>query len=55
MNYQDFIKKTNYNANINSNTNIINENKKLKEELNIYKKENENLKNEINKLKNDNN
>ena len=62
MNYQDFIKKTNYNANINSNTNsnntnnnIINENKKLQEELNIYKKENENLKNEINKLKNDNN
>ena len=52
MNYQDFIKKTNYNANINSNTNsnstnnnIINENKKLKDELNIYKKENENLKN----------
>ena len=62
MNYQDFIKKTNYNANINSNTNsnntntnIINENKKLKDELNIYKKENEKLKNEINKLKNDNN
>ena len=62
MNYQDFIKKTNYNANINSNTNsnstntnIINENKKLKEELNIYKIENEKLKNEINKLKNDNN
>ena len=60
MNYQDFIEKTNYNTNINSNTNsnntnIINENKKLKEELNIYKKENENLKNEINKLRNDNN
>ena len=62
MNYQDFIKKTNYNANINSNTNsnnantnIINENKKLKEELNIYKKENENLQNKINKLQNDNN
>ena len=62
MNYQDFIKKTNYNANINSNTNsnnnytnLINENKKLKEELNKYKKEIENLKNEINKLKNDNN
>ena len=36
------------------NTNIINENKKLKEELNIYKIENEKLKNEINKLKNDN-
>ena len=62
MNYQDFIKKTNYNAYINSNTNsnstntnIINENKKLKEELNIYKKENENLQNKINKLQNDNN
>ena len=39
----------------NTNTNIINENKKLKEELNIYKKENENLKNKINKLQNDNN
>ena len=39
----------------NTNNNIINENKKLKEELNIYKKENENLQNEINKLKNDNN
>ena len=62
MNYQDFINKTNYNAKINSNTdsnntnnNIINENKKLKEELNIYKIENEKLKDEINKLKNDNN
>ena len=52
MNYQDFFVNTNSN---NTNTNIINENKKLKEELNIYKKENENLKNEINKLKNDNN
>ena len=39
----------------NTNNNIINENKKLKEELNIYKIENEKLKNEINKLKNDNN
>ena len=39
----------------NTNTNIINENKKLKEELNIYKKENENLQNKINKLQNDNN
>ena len=39
----------------NTNTNIINENKKLNKELNIYKKENENLKNEINKLQNDNN
>ena len=48
MNYKDFIKN-------NSNTNLINENKKLKEELNIYKKENENLKNKINKLQNDNN
>ena len=39
----------------NTNNNIINENKKLKDELNIYKKENENLQNKINKLKNDNN
>ena len=39
----------------NTNNNIINENKKLNEELNIYKIENEKLKNEINKLKNDNN
>ena len=46
----------NSNSTTNSiNTNIINENKKLKEELNIYKKENENLQNKINKLKNDNN
>ena len=52
MNYQDFLVNTNSN---NTNTNIINENKKLKEELNIYKNENEKLKNEINKLKNDNN
>ena len=52
MNYQDFLVNTNSN---NTNTNIINENKKLKEELNIYKKENENLKNKINKLQNDNN
>ena len=52
MNYQDFLVNTNSN---NINTNLINENKKLKEELNIYKKENENLKNEINLLKNDNN
>ena len=44
------------NTNSNStNTNIINENKKLNEELNIYKKENENLQNKINKLQNDNN
>ena len=52
MNYQDFLVNTNSN---NTNTNIINENKKLKEELNIYKKENENLQNKINKLQNDNN
>ena len=39
----------------NTNINIINENAKLKEELNIYKIENVKLKNEINKLKNDNN
>ena len=52
MNYQDFLVNTNSNS---TNNNIINENKKLKDELNIYKKENENLKNEINKLKNDNN
>ena len=45
MNYQDFLVNTNYN---NTNANIINENKKLKEELNIYEKENEKLKNEIN-------
>ena len=32
----------------------MNENKKLKEELNIYKNENEKLKDKINKLKNDN-
>jgi predicted RNase H-like nuclease (RuvC/YqgF family) len=52
LNYQDFLVNTNSNS---TNNNIINENKKLKDELNIYKKENENLKNEINKLKNDNN
>ena len=52
MNYQDFLVNTNSN---NHNNNIINENKKLKEKLNIYKKENVNLKDEINKLKNDNN
>ena len=39
----------------NTNNNIINENKKLNEKINIYKIENEKLKNEINKLKNDNN
>ena len=39
----------------NTNANIINENKKLKEELNVYIKENEKLKIEINILKNDNN
>ena len=42
----------NNNANYNSN-NIINENKKLKDELKIYKIENEKLKNEINKLNNE--
>ena len=52
MNYQDFIVNTSSNI---TNTNIINENKKLKDELNIYKKENENLQNKINKLQNDNN
>ena len=36
------------------NNNLIEENKKLKEELNNYKKENEELKNKINKLKKDN-
>lgn len=36
-------------------TNLINENKKLQDELNKYKKENEQLKNKITKLTDDNN
>ena len=49
MNYQDFLYN---NSNINSNAN--NENQKLKDELNRYRKENEELKNKIILLKNEN-
>ena len=49
MNYQDFLSN---NSNINSNAN--NENQKLKDELNRYRKENEELKNKIILLKNEN-
>ena len=48
MNYQDFLSN---NSNINFNVN--NENKKLIDELNKYKKENEELKNQINLLNNE--
>ena len=49
MNYQDFISN---NSNINSNVN--DENKKLINELNRYKKENEEMKNKINILSDEN-
>ena len=50
FNYRDFLKKD-----INSNSNdLINENNKLRTELNTYKNENINLKNKINQLKIDN-
>ena len=48
MNYQDFLSN---NSNINSNVN--NENQKLRDELIKYKKENEELKNQINLLNNE--
>ena len=48
MNYQDFLSN---NSNINSNIN--NDNQKLKDELNRCKKENEELKNQINLLNNE--
>ena len=48
MNYQDFLSN---NSNINFNVN--NENQKLRDELNKYKKENEELKNQINLLNNE--
>ena len=48
MKYQDFLS---YNSNINSNVN--NENQKLRDELIKYKKENEELKNQINLLNNE--
>ena len=43
----------NINGNLNKNSDLIDDNMKLKEELNIYKKENEELKNKISKLNND--
>ena len=51
MDYKDFLKNDNIN---NADNNLLNENKKLKDELNSYKNENEQLKDKINKLKNDN-
>ena len=49
MNYQDFL-SNNSNINSNINFNVNNENKKLKDELNKYKKELDELKNKINIL-----
>jgi len=43
----------NINGNLNKNSDLIDDNMKLKEELNVYKKENEELKNKISKLNND--
>ena len=43
----------NINRNLNKNSDLIDDNMKLKEELNAYKKENEELKNKISKLNND--
>ena len=43
----------NINGNLNKNSDLIDDNMKLKEELNVYKKENEELKNKISKWNND--
>ena len=48
MNYKDFLSN-----NFSINSNINNENQKLRDELNRYKKENEELKNQINLLNNE--
>ena len=48
MDYKDFLK------NEHLDNNSVNENKKLKDELNTYKNENKELKDKIKKLKNDN-
>ena len=55
VDYQYFL-TNNINVNVNANNiNLINENKRLRSELNNYKLENEQLKHKINKLMEDNN
>ena len=49
----NLIPNNNINANLNKNSDLIDDNMKLKEELNVYKKENEELKNKISKLNNE--